>query len=231
MKKTLMFWVAFVVAVLVALYLTVRVSMVLLGIGNIAQVGSISARIGSGPMTRDDIKDALAIIPGQSAIGIDLEKYLARMLALPDIQHAAVFIRPNGKIEVKATQKHAVAIWTDGEKFYPLTADGKIIERPLDSADPGRLVFSGVLPNNISAISDIIRAHPNIAAAAATLAWIDGRRWNITTSNNITIKLPENNAAAAISKLSELQKQSSILQREISVIDLRDGERTLVKLK
>ena len=40
--------------------------------------------------------------------------------------------------------------------------------------------------------------------------------------------LPENNADAALSKLTRLQKQSNILNRNLSIIDLRDGERTLV---
>ncbi|MDR1207579.1 MAG: cell division protein FtsQ [Rickettsiales bacterium] len=227
MKKSILFWLVFASAILIALYLSVRISMAALGIGNIAPVGPVSVRA-KGTASAGDIANALRMQPGKSAYSVDLDDCLSRITGLPDVGQAAIRKYPNGRMEVKLTMRKIVANWTDGGKFYPLAADGKIMNRAADTADAGMLVFSGVLPDNIADIAEIIKNTPNVFSEIETLSWIEGRRWDLATRTGITVRLPGSGVKAAISKLSALQKQNSILNRKISVIDMRDSDRTLV---
>ncbi len=49
------------------------------------------------------------------------------------------------------------------------------------------------------------------------------------TLGGITVMLPEDNPAAAIATLMVLDEKHGLLSRDISVIDMRDDARILVK--
>jgi cell division protein FtsQ len=230
MRKSILFWLAFAFAILIALYLAVRISMTVLGIGNIVPIGSVSIRA-RGLNSAADIAGVFQTQSGRSAYSIDLDDYLLKITELPDVHTAAIRKHPNGRLEIKVVPRRIVANWTDGGKFYPLDSNGKTINRPEDARAAGMLVFSGALPDNIVEISDIIKSAPIVFSETDTVSWIEGRRWNLVTKGGITVRLPESGVKSAISKLSLLQKQNSILNRDILVIDMRDADRVLVKLK
>jgi len=51
------------------------------------------------------------------------------------------------------------------------------------------------------------------------------------TKNGITIYLPENNPSVAVNKIKTLNQTHKLLSRDISVIDMRDNARILVKTR
>lgn len=120
----------------------------------------------------------------------------------------------------------AVAQWTDGDAFYPLSADGTIVQRPDDERTPSSVLFRGQIPSDIS---DITKAAHNLIENLDYIEWIENRRWNIQTTGGITVMLPENNPESAIANLVMLDKKHKLLSRKISVIDMRDDTRILVK--
>ena len=117
-------------------------------------------------------------------------------------------------------------MWTDGANYYPLSADGTIVNTPTEIRDENHIVFRGAVPNDISAITD---AAQNLLGILDYIEWIENRRWNLHTTGGITIKLPEHNAINAINTLITMNQTHHILNRKISVIDMRDDARILVK--
>ena len=61
------------------------------------------------------------------------------------------------------------------------------------------------------------------------MEWIENRRWDLVTTGGITVMLPEKSPDAAIAQLIVLNKNHHIFDRNISVIDMRDDARILVK--
>jgi len=230
MKKSFLFWLAFGFAALLALYLAVRLTLVGIGISNIAPIGAVSVRT-NGDIQATNLTNAMQLTPGTSVYAANMDDALAKIMQIPDVKNASVRRLPSGRMAVKVEQRKIVATWTDGQKFYPLAADGKVIQTPFDAMPVGMLVFSGNLTTDVGGIITAIRGAPDVAARVVRLHWTDGRRWDLTTNGNITIKLPEVGADAALAKLEALQKQNSILDRALTVIDLRDPERTLVVVR
>ena len=225
MKRSIWFWLCFVVAIVLAIYFSTRIIMVGMGRGNLAQVRSISIVTDS----RDADMDAMRAAAGgmvRNSYQIDLDALNARIAAVPGVKKSAVRRLPNGNLAVRADMYRAVAQWSDGENYFPLSADGTVVNSPSPTRDIGAVVFVGVLPDDIS---DITAAARNMVADVSHLEWIEGRRWNLITMGGITVMLPEQNPVQAISTLISLNQNHGILGKKIKVIDMRDDARILVK--
>lgn len=225
MKRSIWFWVCFVVAIFMAIYFATRIIMVGMGRGKLAQVHNISIVTDS----RDADMDAMRAAAGglvRNSYNVDLDALNARIGAVPGVKKSAVRRLPNGNLAVRADMHRAVAQWSDGASYFPLSADGTVVNSPSDVRDLGAVVFIGTLPDDIS---DITAAARNMVADVAYLEWIENRRWNLVTMGGITVMLPENNPVQAISTLISLNQNHGILGKKIQVIDMRDDARILVK--
>ena len=78
-------------------------------------------------------------------------------------------------------------------------------------------------------LTEITNAANDMAADIDYIERIENRRWNIQTNTGITVKLPEDDFAHAIANLITINKNHNILNRDITVIDMRDASRILVK--
>ena len=225
MKRSIWFWLCFVVAIVMAIYFSTRIIMVGMGRGNLAQVQNISIVTDS----RDADMDAMRAAVGgmvRNSYDVDLDALNARIAAVPGVKKSAVRRLPNGNLAVRADMHRAVAQWSDGENYFPLSADGTIVNSPSENRDIGAVVFVGTLPDDIS---DITAAARNMVSDVSHLEWIEGRRWNLITMGGITVMLPEKNPVQAISTLISLNQNHGILVKKIKVIDMRDDARILVK--
>ena len=61
------------------------------------------------------------------------------------------------------------------------------------------------------------------------IEWIENRRWNIHTITGITIMLPEVDYTTAINTVISLQNNYKLLDKDLTIIDMRDSSRILVK--
>ncbi len=226
MKKSLWFWLSFVVAIILAIYFSVRVVMIGLGHGGAAMVHSISVSADQNDKDLSALAAAATIAPNTRVYSVDLDMLNNRVMAVPGVKNAAVRRLPNGNISVRVAMYRAVALWTDGQNFFPLSADGTIVNKPTDVRDSSHVVFRGTLPQDIT---EITRAAHNLVGHLDTLEWIEDRRWNLYTNNGITVMLPEQNPIAAIGALISLNNNHQILNKDIKLIDMRDDARILVK--
>jgi cell division protein FtsQ len=226
LKKSLWFWLCFVVAIVLAVYFSARIIMTATGHGPAAIVKSINISSDSGKQSLAAIAAQVGIAPGTRTYSVNLDEVSARIAAIPDIRASAVRRLPNGNLAIRVKLHKAVALWTDGLDFYPLSADGTVVKRPIGLRTENTIVFRGPLPADISEIAKNARG---LAPLMNYMEWIENRRWNIHTNGGITIMLPEANPGAAVSALMMMDKNHGILSKKISVLDMRDSARILVQ--
>ena len=226
MKKSLWFWLCFCVAIIFAIYFSVRIVMTGMGRGTNAYVTNISISADQSDKDLSAIVAAATIAPNTRTYSIDLDMLNERVSKVPGVKKSAVRRMPNGNISVRVALHRAVALWTDGQNFFPLSADGTIVNKPTDVRDASHVVFRGKLPNDITQITNV--AH-NLVGDLDYMEWIENRRWNMYTNGGITIMLPEENPVAAIGTLISLNNNHNILDKDIKLIDMRDSARILVK--
>lgn len=226
MKRSLWFWLSFITAIVLAVYFSVRIIMTAMGYGPVAMVRRVSISADIADKDLSALAAAAAVAPGARTYSTDLTAMNARIAATPGVRQSAVRRMPNGNLSVRVKLYRAVAQWTDGENYFPLSADGTIVNTPADARNESSVVFSGALPDDIT---EITNAAHNMIGDVDYMEWIENRRWNMHTTGGITVMLPEKNPADAIGALIVLNNNHKILARDIKSIDMRDPARILVK--
>ena len=226
MKRSIWFWLCFFICIILAVYFSVRIIMTGMGRSTLSHVHNISINTNTRDKDLSALASAITLPPGTNTYSVNLENLNARIGAIPGIQKSAVRRTPSGNLAIKASFYQAVALWTDGENFFPLSADGTIVNTPQQTRDEGNVVFRGKIPNNIT---DITKAAHNLVGELDYIEWIENRRWNLTTVDGTVIMLPESNPIAAIGSLMTLHRNHDILNKKLNVIDMRDDARILVK--
>ena len=209
-----------------AIYFATRITMIQTGHGNLSRVRNISILTDIKSHDLSAIAHAAAIAPNTPARSVNLTVMRDRVLNVPGVKDAAIRRLPNGNISVRTSMHKMVALWTDGENYFPLSSDGTIINTPTNVRNIAHVVFRGNVPENIS---NITRAAHNLIGNLDYLEWIENRRWNIYTTGGITILLPELNPESAINSLMALNSKHNLLGKKIKTIDMRDDARILIK--
>ena len=226
MKRNIWFWLYFIVAIILAIYFSVRIIMIGTGHSPISYIRNISISADQNNKDLSALAAAAQIAPNTRTYSIDLDEMNKRIGAVPGVKESAVRRMPNGNLIVRAKLYHAVALWSDGEMYFPLSADGTIVSQPTTERNMANVVFRGTVPSDISRITDV--AH-NLVGRLEYIEWIENRRWNVHTTNGITIMLPEDNPSDAINTLSALNSNYKILDKDLRLIDMRDSSRILIK--
>lgn len=226
MKRSVWFWMYFVIAIILAIYFATRIFMNFSAMGEMSYVRRISISADTANKDLTPIATAAAVGPGTRAIGQTLRDINTRVAAAPGVKFSATHRTPDGNLEIHVELYKPVAQWTDGAQYYPLSADGTIVKSPSDARTPNTVVFRGTIPDNIS---EITNAAHNIVSELDYLEMQEGRRWNLHTTGDITVMLPEKSPESAIAQLIILNDKHNILSKDIEIIDMRDDARILIK--
>ncbi len=226
MKRSIMFWLYFVIAIILGIYFATRMVMSGMGHGKLATIHNISITADSRDTDLAAVQTVAAAGLGAKTNSLNIDSLNRRIADVPIVQDASTRRLPNGTLRVRVKLHHAVAQWTDGVAFYPLASDGTIVQTPNDTRDASAIVFRGTLPNDVA---EITSAAQTLGSYIDYLEWIENRRWNIVTTGGITVMLPENDPVGAIRSLNSLNEKQNILAKDINTIDMRDASRILVK--
>lgn len=228
MKKFLLFWFYFVLSIVLAIYFSTRIITSQMGRGPVSTVNHLDITGDTQNLDIDAVTAAVGVQRGTAIRSVDIRQINNKILAVPGIKNASTRRLPNGNLIVKTEMHKPIAMYSDGLYFYPLSADGTKIETPMEQPSPNTIVIHGKLPKDLTNIINILSG---LSEHIDYIDMVESRRWNIHTKSGITIYLPEENVANAVSKLNLLNQKHQILSRDLSVIDMRDDSRILVKTR
>ncbi|MBO7509006.1 MAG: cell division protein FtsQ/DivIB [Alphaproteobacteria bacterium] len=226
MRRNLWFWLYFVLAILLAVYFATRIIMTFIGYGPIATVKNVSIWADANDKDLTAVAASVGISPGTHTHSVNLDLVNERIAKTPGVRHSAIRRMPNGNMSVKIQLYRAIATLAEDSYYYPLSADGKKTGYGSEERSPGAVVFRGPLPNDIG---EITNAATNLVNDLDYIEWVDGRRWNLVTTDGMVVMLPEENPVAAIATLVTLNQKHNIFAKDIHIMDMRDSARILVK--
>jgi len=228
MKKSLLFWLYFVLSIGLAIYFATRIITSHIGRGPISTVKHIEITSNTRDIDLEPVGVAIGVRHGTTLRSLDLHQINNRVMSVPGVKNAATRRLPNGNLIIKTEYHNAVAMWTDGNLYYPLSDDGTKIDTPFEKPDADTVVFRGDIPENVAEILNSVSA---LSEYIDYVSMVESRRLNIHTKNGTTIYLPEDNPNIAINKINTLNQKHKILLRNLEIIDMRDEARVLVKTK
>jgi cell division protein FtsQ len=182
--------------------------------------------------TQAEILKALGIRGGEPILAIDPEQARKRVEALPWVRSASVERRLPDTIRVRILERRAMAWWQKDGKLVLIDHTGEPIAVPTTGRYSNLIVLVGEdAPEHAAQLLDMLAHEPDLAARVRAAVRVGQRRWNLKIDDAIDVRLPEDGADAAWSKLGELERKNRILSRDIEAVDLRLPDRLIVQTK
>ena len=180
------------------------------------------------------LRAALGVSRGDKLLGFSLEAARARIESLTWVQRATVERRLPGTIVVTLEERRPFAVWQNGGKFQLIDRAGQVVmeQDPVKDAAAFKtlpLVVGAGAPESAAALLDQLAALPALRARVVAAVRVGERRWNLHLNNGADVLLPESAAAAAMTRLMELQGTQDLLDRPLQVLDMRLPDRLVVR--
>jgi cell division protein FtsQ len=176
------------------------------------------------------LRAALGVSKGDPIIGFSLEQARMRIEKLPWVAHATVERRLPGTIVVALSERRPFAIWQNQGKYVLIDRDGQPVtdEQVARFRDLPLIVGPGA-PEAARVLLDALSDRPAIQSRVVAAMRISERRWNLRMKNGTDILLPEGHEVAALDRLLLLQQQTALLDRPLEAIDMRLGDRLVLR--
>ena len=179
-----------------------------------------------------DLLGALGVGRGDLLLGFDADAARARIEGLGWIRSAMVSRRLPDRIHVEVTERIPFALWQSDRRLLLIDREGAVItDRGLGQFSNLPMIVGTDAAPHAGALMDMLALVPGLHTRVRAAVRVGGRRWDIHFDNGVVAKLPEEGAAGAWSRLAELDSQYRILDRAVHIIDLRLGDRLVLRLE
>ncbi|MGH7035621.1 MAG: cell division protein FtsQ/DivIB, partial [Stellaceae bacterium] len=187
--------------------------------------------IGRERADRNAILAALRVRRGTPILGVDLDAAKTRIEALPWVLSAAVERELPEGILVRLVERRPMAVWQHHRRFDVIDQSGAVVQEARAEDFPNLLQIVGDdAPAATGDFLALLAAEPELVRHVTAATRVGGRRWNIALDNGIEVMLPEDDPGAAWQRLAALDRDDHLLEREVTVIDMRMADRLVLRL-
>ena len=167
-----------------------------------------------------------------SSLELDVTDLKAVIETLDAVESAEVRVLSGGMLEIAAVERAPVVVWRDGDALRLIDGEGHRV------AEIARRSARGDLPLIVgmgaeSEVGEVINLVDVIAPVADRLRGfvrVGERRWDVVLDRGQTIMLPEYGAVTALRRVIALHQAEDLLSRDVTVVDMRNGERPVLRL-
>ena len=185
---------------------------------------------GRGETAVADILAAVQANRGDPILGIDIDGVRQRLEDLAWIETASVERRFPDQLIVSVTEAAPMALWQRNQKLYLVSRDGAVIETANLGKYAKLLIIVGEdAPKKAQDLFDILAQEPELRTHVTAAVLVGKRRWNIRMDNDVDVKLPEAGAHEAWRHFADLNRQNDLLDKDVTVVDLRQPDRVVVR--
>ena len=183
-----------------------------------------------------DVQSAVAAIAADrlpsSSLDLDVARLRDTLENLPAVARASVRIGQGGLLQIDITERQPVLVWRYGGALHVIDQDGAklgTLEHRADRPDLPLVLGHGADAHVEEALDLLIAAAP-VADRVRGLQRMANRRWTLILDRDQSILLPVNKPRAALRRVMGLHQADDILNRDISVVDMRNGKRPVLRL-
>lgn len=186
---------------------------------------------GNDETSEIEILQLLGLDGTTSLVALNADAARQKIANLPWVQNVEVRKVYPKAVEVKLRERKAYAIWQHGSELSLIQKDGSVIAPLRDNKFAKLPLFVGRDAEIAAAsVEDEFGKWPDIRSHVKAFVRVAGRRWDLYLDNGVIIKLPEDNIDGALARLTTLDKNENLLQRDIAAVDLRLDDRTAIEL-
>ncbi len=179
---------------------------------------------------RADLLAAIGLKPGDDMLDADPEAIRLRVEALDWIDSAKVSRLWPATLQVQVVEKQPYALWQTKGVTWLIDRKGEPITKNDIAEFAGLpLVVGDGAPQHAGELIDVLMRFPAVQRATKASVRVGDRRWDLHLKNGIQVRLPEDGVEDALHRLTVLEQEQRIFERDIETIDLRLPDRLVIK--
>ncbi|MER2509719.1 MAG: cell division protein FtsQ/DivIB [Amaricoccus sp.] len=174
---------------------------------------------------------AFVPLPANS-LEVDVIAVRERVEALAAVERARVRAVAGGVLEIRAIERIPVAIWRSDAGLELIDQKGvrvAEVDSRLRRVDLPLIAGAGATAHVSEALALYDGARP-VAARIRGLVRVGERRWDMVLDRGQVIRLPEQDPGAALRRVMALEVEEQLLERDVTVVDMRDPRRPTLRL-
>ena len=179
---------------------------------------------------RNVLIKALNVSRGAPILAFDIVDAKRRLENLPWVRASTIERMLPDTILVSIVEREPLALWQKNEKLHLIDAEGAVIlDDGLEPYSDLLVVVGDGAEMQASALIAMIGTEPTLMTQVKAATWVGGRRWNLHLKGGIDVRLPEDDAQGAWTRLAAYHRNHRVLDKNVTVLDLRIPDRLIVK--
>ncbi len=187
---------------------------------------------GAGTSVASDIRDIVPIDFPVSSFDLDLENIRQTIVGLNPVKEASVRIRPGGILQIDVIERVPTLVWRTGEALELIDETGVhvgFISARSDYPDLPIVAGKGA-DQHVEEATRLFAAAKPLGTRLRGLVRVGERRWDVVLDRDQRILLPARNPVQALERVIELSKVDDMLERDVTVIDMRLAQRPTLRM-
>ncbi len=185
---------------------------------------------GRNHTSNQHILAALNIHEGDAILRLELTEMRERLINIGWIKDALVRRHLPDRLEIILQERIPLALWQTDDGHKVIDSAGKIITEAHSQKFTHLPVISGKnAPAKAYQILQMLQTEPELFADVWAVQLVSDRRWDVYLRSGVTVRLPEQDAGSAWSRLALIEQEKQITARDISTIDLRVPNKLVVE--
>lgn len=188
-----------------------------------AGFGIDAIKISGQTLSQDEhIIAMLMMSGGSSTLDFDAQKARNLLRWMQAVESATVRKIYPGEVIVDIVEKTPMVRWRVGTTTWLVDAAGQRIGTdPATAYTDLPLVVGEGAADDAIIMTRMMERHPLLKTDLAALSRIGDRRWDLIYYTGLRVQLPEQGVAQALAHLEGYQRDSALLDRDVTLIDLR----------
>lgn len=187
---------------------------------------------GASPELADAVRSKLDLHLPQSSLALDLDAIRVNAEKLDAVANAVVRLGAGNVLHVTIEERQPAWVWRTDSGLMLLDATGHRIAglaQRDDRADLALVAGEGADQAVVEAQA-LLKAAGPLTPRIRGLVRISERRWDLVMDRDQRVLLPADGPIAALEGLIALDKAENILARDLTVVDLRNPLRPVLRL-
>ncbi|HEX6014640.1 MAG TPA: cell division protein FtsQ/DivIB [Geminicoccaceae bacterium] len=199
-----------------------------------ADAGFVVTRVYSeGRALADERSLSKALEPyyGRPILTVDLDELKQHVEGVSWVRSASVGRRLPDTLWIRLEEHRPIARWLDGARQVLVSDAGEVVR--IRNAGRFRelpLLFGNGAPARAGELLRLVAREPDLAARVTGARLVGERRWDVHLDGRVEVRLPAERPEAAWRRLATEQRESAMLARAITAIDLRNPDWITVQI-
>ncbi len=182
--------------------------------------------------TAEEVNGVLNLVRGMDILDIDLAVVQNQIAELPWVDSVSVERHLPDTIYIRIVEKKPIAIWQHNKTYFPLDETGEPIDDNKTVLSNLILVVGSDAPEYTADLIGVLDKYPTVRDYVVSAVRVGGRRWNLIlhdVNDGINVYLPETDIEGALARLTKAQETEHVLDKDLTVIDLRIDDRFIIR--